>query len=107
MFTVDPSRLASIVAQSDAARISTQTANDALRRSRSDLRVAEQNLADAEHRRDRVRAEELKTFVERAREEFARAQAEHDRLSKAARNLGGVARACTDHADEAGIRIRN
>lgn len=105
MFSIDPTRLSSLVAQSDAAQIATRTANDALRQARADLRVAEQNLADAERRGNQKRSEELRTFVDRAREEVGRCHAEHERLTKISRTAGGIARNATDYAVNAGIRL--
>jgi multidrug resistance efflux pump len=105
IFTIDRSRLANLVAQSDAARLATAGANDRLRVARADLRNAEANQAEAVRVGQKQRAEELEPFIAKARDAFAAANAEHDRLSKLSRAAGAIARNCVDHAETAGIRL--
>ncbi len=104
-FTIDRARLANLVAQSDAARLATAGANDRLRAARAALRTAEANHAEAVHLAKKQRAEELEPFIAKARDAFASATGEHDRLSKLSRAAGGIARSCIDHAEAAGLRL--
>lgn len=101
-FTIDRSRLANIVAQSDAARLALSKANDGLRTARAALREAEANAEEYRRRGQVSKAEEIEPFIAKLRDDFSAAQEAHSRQQSLSRAASGCARNCIDYAAHVG-----